>query len=71
MPTINRAEFEQLIVQIEQDLLLQAQHLGALLVAKNPTLVAHHRRKLQSVSARLKRPRRIDGVPAPHEAAAE
>ena len=69
MPTIDRTEFAQLILQIEQELLLQAQHLSALLIAKDPALAAHHREKLQTVSARIKRPRRINGVPAPHEAA--
>ena len=40
MPTIDRTEFEQVILQIEKDLLLQTQHLGALLIAKDPTLAA-------------------------------
>jgi hypothetical protein len=64
MPMIDRTEFEQLILQIEQDLLLQAQHLGALLVAEDPTRADHHRRQLRIVSARIKRPRRSDAARA-------
>jgi hypothetical protein len=50
MLIIDRADFEQLIVQLEQDWLLQAQHFSALLVAKNPALAAHYRRKLRTVT---------------------
>ena len=65
MPTIDRTEFERLILEIEQDLLFQAQHLNALLAATDPTLAAQYRQKLQTVSARIKRPRGTTGVTAP------
>jgi uncharacterized coiled-coil protein SlyX len=65
MSSIDRAEFEQLILQIEQDLLLQAQHLGALLVAKDPTIADHHRQQLRAVTDRIQRPERLNGARPP------
>jgi hypothetical protein len=64
MPTIDRTEFEQLLLQIEQDLLLQAKHLGALLIAEDPARAAHHRRQLRLVTARIKRPRHSNAARA-------
>ena len=56
MPITDRAEFKRLILQIERDLLAQAQ-LRALLSAADNT-IAGHRRKLRSVKARIKRTQR-------------
>jgi len=68
MSTIDRAEFEQLILQIEQDLLLQAQHFGALLVAKDPTIAGHHRGQLRLVTARIKHSERLNTARPPRQA---
>ena len=57
MGNIDRAELKRLLLQIERDLLAQAQ-LRALLTAADKT-VADHREKLRSVKARVKRPRRV------------
>jgi len=62
MPIIDRFEFERVILEIEQDLLCQAQHLSALLVATDPALAAQHRKKLQTISARIRRPRGTTGA---------
>jgi hypothetical protein len=51
--TIPDPEFQRLILQIERDLLAQA-NLRVLLTAANTTL-AGHRQELQSVTARMKR----------------
>ena len=53
MATTDRAEFKRLILQIERDLLVQAQ-LRTLLTAADTT-IADHRRRLRSVKARIKR----------------
>jgi hypothetical protein len=50
---ITDPEFQRLILQIERDLLAQA-NLRVLLTAANTTL-ADHRHELQSVTARMKR----------------
>ena len=59
MGNIDRAELKRLILQIERDLLAQAQ-LRTLLTAADKT-VAAHREKLRSVRARVKRTRRVKG----------
>lgn len=56
MPITDRAEFERLMLQIERDLLAQAQ-LRALLTVADKT-VADDRQQLRTVKARLKRTRR-------------
>lgn len=55
MANADRAELKRLILQIERDLLAQAQ-LRTLLTAADKT-VATHRQKLRSVKARVKRTR--------------
>jgi hypothetical protein len=55
MATTDRAEFKRLILQIERDLLAQAQ-LRALLTAAD-TAIADHRKKLRGIKARIKRTR--------------
>jgi len=57
MAITDRAEFKRLILQIERDLLAQAQ-LRRLLSAADAN-VAGHRQKLRSVKARIKRTQRM------------
>jgi hypothetical protein len=57
MAITDRAEFKRLILQIERDLLAQAQ-LRRLLSAADTT-IAGHREKLRSVKARIKRTQRV------------
>jgi hypothetical protein len=57
MPITDRAEFKRLILQIERDLLAQAQ-LRTLLTAADNT-IAGHRQKLRKVKARIKRTQRV------------
>jgi hypothetical protein len=57
MANADRAELKRLLLQIERDLLAQAQ-LRTLLTAADQT-VAAHREKLRSVKARVKRTRRV------------
>jgi hypothetical protein len=60
MAITDSAEFKRLILQIERDLLAQAQ-LRSLLNDADTT-VADHRQKLQAVKARLTRARRVNPV---------
>jgi hypothetical protein len=55
MAPSDRAEFNRLILQIERDILAEA-NLRVLLTEAR-TVVGGHRRELQTVRARLKRPR--------------
>jgi hypothetical protein len=57
MGQTDRAELKRLMLQIERDLLAQAQ-LRALLTAADKN-VADHREKLRSIKARIKPPRRV------------
>ena len=57
MGQTDRAELKRLMLQIERDLLAQAQ-LRALLTAADKN-VADNREKLRSAKARVKRPRRV------------
>jgi len=57
MAITDRAEFKRLILQIERDLLAQAQ-LRRLLTAADVT-IAGHREKLRGVKARIKRTQRV------------
>jgi hypothetical protein len=57
MAITDRAEFKRLILQIERDLLAQAQ-LRTLLTAADAT-IAGHQQKLRSVKARIKRTQRV------------
>jgi hypothetical protein len=52
----DRAEFKRLLLQIERDLVAQAQ-LRTLLIAADTT-IADHRQHLRDVKARLKRSER-------------
>jgi hypothetical protein len=62
MAITDRAEFSRLILQIERDLLSQAQ-LRTLLAAAS-TSVVDHRRDLRTIEARLKRTRPVDRIRA-------
>ena len=62
MAISDRAEFTRLILQIERDLLSQAQLRTLLTDAA--TTVAGHRRELRTIEARLKRTRPVNGTRA-------
>jgi hypothetical protein len=62
MAITDSAEFKRLILQIERDLLAQAQLRS--LLADSDITVANHRQKLRVVKARLERARRVNPVPA-------